>query len=167
MQTDQVLQGLDSPTPFLQLQGTVLKGHHHHLLGTELIFSEDKEHHKRTIQHAANSEQRILFKEITLQQKSPPPSPKSREKQLDTVDNLDLADNPPRAMNVDEDGQRIDRMTGKSAPLTRAMRTKGTVKKKPSEASPKSSISKKGMGKVDSDHALASDVDAPDDMDTT
>ena len=42
MQTDQVLQGLDSPTPFLQLQGTVLKGHHHHLLGTELIFSEDK-----------------------------------------------------------------------------------------------------------------------------
>jgi hypothetical protein len=70
-------------------------------------------------------------------------------------------------MNVDDDGQRIDRMTGKSAPLTRVVRSKGTVKKKPSESSPKPSISKRGMGKADSDHALASDLDAPDDMDTT
>ncbi|PBK83406.1 hypothetical protein ARMGADRAFT_945104, partial [Armillaria gallica] len=33
------LVGLDTPTPFLQLAGTVLKGRHETLLGTELLFS--------------------------------------------------------------------------------------------------------------------------------
>ncbi|PBK83391.1 hypothetical protein ARMGADRAFT_945093 [Armillaria gallica] len=32
------LVGLDTPTPFLQLAGTVLKGRHETLLGTELLF---------------------------------------------------------------------------------------------------------------------------------
>ncbi|KAK0234832.1 hypothetical protein EDD85DRAFT_845533 [Armillaria nabsnona] len=34
------LVGLDTPTPFLQLVGTVLKGRHETLLGMELLFSE-------------------------------------------------------------------------------------------------------------------------------
>lgn len=34
-------QGLDTPTPFLQLSGTFLKGRHDSLLGTELLFTED------------------------------------------------------------------------------------------------------------------------------
>ncbi|KAK0432600.1 hypothetical protein EV421DRAFT_1719463 [Armillaria borealis] len=33
------LVGLDTPTPFLQLAGMVLKGRHETLLGTELLLS--------------------------------------------------------------------------------------------------------------------------------
>jgi len=36
------LIGLDTATPFLQLQGTVFKGRHDLLLGTELLFTDDK-----------------------------------------------------------------------------------------------------------------------------
>ncbi len=36
------LIGLDTPTPFLQLSGTVLKGRHESLLGTELVFADGK-----------------------------------------------------------------------------------------------------------------------------
>jgi general transcription factor 3C polypeptide 6 len=35
-------QGLDTPTPFLQLSGTILKGRHQQLLGTEFLFLEGK-----------------------------------------------------------------------------------------------------------------------------
>ncbi|KAF8978645.1 hypothetical protein BDQ17DRAFT_1264090 [Cyathus striatus] len=42
------LIGLDSPTPFLQLSGTILKGRHDSLLGTELLFTEDKGKHYMT-----------------------------------------------------------------------------------------------------------------------
>ncbi|KLO09106.1 hypothetical protein SCHPADRAFT_834401 [Schizopora paradoxa] len=34
------LIGLDTPTPFLQLSGVVLKGQHQTLLGTELLFAD-------------------------------------------------------------------------------------------------------------------------------
>ena len=37
---DASMQGLDTPTPFLQLSGTMLKGQHVSLLGTELLFAE-------------------------------------------------------------------------------------------------------------------------------
>ncbi|KAF9493957.1 hypothetical protein BDN71DRAFT_1394080 [Pleurotus eryngii] len=36
------LIGLDTPTPFLQLSGTIFKGQHDLLLGTELLFMEEK-----------------------------------------------------------------------------------------------------------------------------
>ncbi|KAH9979540.1 hypothetical protein BGW80DRAFT_1164465 [Lactifluus volemus] len=36
------LIGLDTPTPFLQLSGTIFQGTHQSLLGTELLFTEDK-----------------------------------------------------------------------------------------------------------------------------
>ena len=35
-----VKKGLDTPTPYLQLSGTKLKGQHQSLLGTELLFTE-------------------------------------------------------------------------------------------------------------------------------
>jgi general transcription factor 3C polypeptide 6 len=35
-------QGLDTPTPFLQLSGTIWKGQHDSLIGSEIIFTEDK-----------------------------------------------------------------------------------------------------------------------------
>ncbi|ETW76431.1 hypothetical protein HETIRDRAFT_247653, partial [Heterobasidion irregulare TC 32-1] len=34
--------GLDTSTPFLQLSGTIFKGRHQSLLGTELLFTEEK-----------------------------------------------------------------------------------------------------------------------------
>uniref|UniRef100_A0A0W0FRZ5 Transcription factor TFIIIC triple barrel domain-containing protein n=1 Tax=Moniliophthora roreri TaxID=221103 RepID=A0A0W0FRZ5_MONRR len=36
------LIGLDTPTPFLQLAGTIFKGSHDLLLGSELLFTEKK-----------------------------------------------------------------------------------------------------------------------------
>jgi hypothetical protein len=36
------LIGLDTPTPFLQLSGTIFQGVHQSLLATELLFTEDK-----------------------------------------------------------------------------------------------------------------------------
>jgi hypothetical protein len=35
-------QGLDTPTPFLQLSGTIFKGQHDSLLGTEILFTDTK-----------------------------------------------------------------------------------------------------------------------------
>lgn len=35
-----ISQGLDTPTPFLQLSGTIFKGKHQTLLGTELLFTD-------------------------------------------------------------------------------------------------------------------------------
>ncbi|PFH47863.1 hypothetical protein AMATHDRAFT_6330 [Amanita thiersii Skay4041] len=64
------LIGLDTPTPFLQLSGTVLKGRHDALLGTELLFTDEKDvtdRNKRSVTHIANTEQRISFKEVRLQ----------------------------------------------------------------------------------------------------
>lgn len=37
-----ISQGLDTPTPYMQLQGTIFKGRHDLLLGTEMIFTDDK-----------------------------------------------------------------------------------------------------------------------------
>lgn len=34
------VQGLDSPTPFVQLAGNIFKGNHESLLGTEIILQE-------------------------------------------------------------------------------------------------------------------------------
>ncbi|KAK7018618.1 hypothetical protein R3P38DRAFT_2983542 [Favolaschia claudopus] len=68
------LIGLDTPTPFLQLSGTVFKGRHDGLLGTELLFTEGKDPadaSKRAIVHVANTEQRINFKEVRLKPKAP------------------------------------------------------------------------------------------------
>ncbi|KAF8888993.1 hypothetical protein BD779DRAFT_1521401 [Infundibulicybe gibba] len=36
------LIGLDTPTPFLQLSGSVFKGYHNELLGTEILFTDGK-----------------------------------------------------------------------------------------------------------------------------
>ncbi|OSD00384.1 hypothetical protein PYCCODRAFT_1371400 [Trametes coccinea BRFM310] len=68
--------GLDTPTPYLQLSGTKLKGQHQSLLGTELLFTEasdePQQHHpqgKKPLVHVATTERRIRFKEIELKPK--------------------------------------------------------------------------------------------------
>ncbi|KAJ7629397.1 hypothetical protein DFH06DRAFT_1225586, partial [Mycena polygramma] len=107
------LIGLDTATPFLQLSGTIFKGRHDPLLGTELLFTDGKDPtdwSKRTINHVANTEQRIIFKEVQLRPKKTFVAP------------------PPR---TDEDGRlRVDQVTGKSGPVlrrTRAPRKKPQV----------------------------------------
>ncbi|KAH9013616.1 hypothetical protein EDB83DRAFT_2204079, partial [Lactarius deliciosus] len=72
------LIGLDTPTPFLQLSGTVFHGTHQSLLGTELLFTEDKDIHERAgrkITHLANTSQRIRFKQVEVRPKGAPPEP--------------------------------------------------------------------------------------------
>ncbi|KAI6127109.1 hypothetical protein EDD17DRAFT_1490699 [Pisolithus thermaeus] len=67
------LIGLDSPTPYLQLAGSVFKGRHDRLLGTELLFTEeknDKGSTKRSLVHAGSTEQRVCFKEVQLKEKA-------------------------------------------------------------------------------------------------
>ena len=128
---------MDTPTPFIQLQGTIFKGRHDMLLGTELIFTDDKgewlfgvtcfihltglcqkESHdwsKRSVTHLANTEQRIAFQEVTLI----PKSSKGKEKADVEIPNLE----PPPG----DSSNQIDRMTGVSAPLTRAPRSRKTA----------------------------------------
>ncbi|KAF8840476.1 hypothetical protein BDN67DRAFT_645284 [Paxillus ammoniavirescens] len=68
------LIGLDTPTPFLQLSGSIFKGRHDSLLGTELLFTEEKndtERNKRSFAHVGSTEQRIRFKEVQLKEKAP------------------------------------------------------------------------------------------------
>ncbi|KAH9059625.1 hypothetical protein EDB87DRAFT_1620537 [Lactarius vividus] len=72
------LIGLDTPTPFLQLSGTIFQGTHQSLLGTELLFTEDKDIHERAgrkITHLANTSQRIRFKQVEVCPKGAPPEP--------------------------------------------------------------------------------------------
>ncbi|SJL06780.1 uncharacterized protein ARMOST_10122 [Armillaria ostoyae] len=90
------LVGLDTPTPFLQLAGTVLKGRHETLLGTELLFSE----HEHAVSYMESTRQRICFREVRLEEKGKP-KPKADTCQL-----------------------VLDRITGKLAPLPRRCRTR-------------------------------------------
>ncbi|KAF8263605.1 hypothetical protein EI94DRAFT_1740491 [Lactarius quietus] len=72
------LIGLDTPTPFLQLSGTIFQGTHQSLLGTELLFTEDKDIHERAgrkITHLSNTSQRIRFKQVEVRPKGAPPEP--------------------------------------------------------------------------------------------
>ncbi|KAI0822201.1 hypothetical protein BC628DRAFT_706257 [Trametes gibbosa] len=69
------LIGLDTPTPYLQLSGTKLKGLHQALLGTELLFMESSDEHqthtqgKKPLVPVASTERRIRFREIELKPK--------------------------------------------------------------------------------------------------
>jgi len=68
------LIGLDTPTPFLQLSGTILKGQHQTILGTELLFTEAKDdvhdRGKRSLVHVGTTEKRIRFREVELKPKN-------------------------------------------------------------------------------------------------
>ncbi|KAF5350302.1 hypothetical protein D9757_013193 [Collybiopsis confluens] len=68
------LVGLDTPTPFMQLSGTVLQGKYENLLGTELFFTESKDNQDRTKRHlsyVSATSQRIRFREVLLRPKAP------------------------------------------------------------------------------------------------
>ncbi|KDQ57938.1 hypothetical protein JAAARDRAFT_193425 [Jaapia argillacea MUCL 33604] len=78
------LIGLDTPTPFLQLAGSIFKGQHQSLLGTELLFTdnvasphpapEDAEPNKpRSLLPVGTTSHRIRFKEVQLKPKNKVP----------------------------------------------------------------------------------------------
>ncbi|KAF8552828.1 hypothetical protein OG21DRAFT_1465076 [Imleria badia] len=85
------LIGLDTPTPFLQLSGSIFKGRHDSLLGTELLFTEEKndtQPNRRFLAHIGSTEQRIRFKEVQLKEKArtePVPSDRKSPDLLEQV----------------------------------------------------------------------------------
>ncbi|KAF9069191.1 hypothetical protein BDP27DRAFT_1149786, partial [Rhodocollybia butyracea] len=93
------LRGLDTPSPFMQLAGTVLRGRHESLLGTELIFTDAKDTQDKTKRHLAftsATEKRIRFKEVLLHSKEPPAETHEEQGQM-------------------QEAETLDRMTGKGA----------------------------------------------------
>lgn len=153
-------QGLDTPTPFLQLSGTIFKGQHDTLLGTELLFTEQKgieihfhsspvcstriiqdevDRSKRFLNPAGTTEQRIRFKEIQLRPKTKNPS--------DLFAEADATSNAANLADSGGDNSQttsiVDRMTGKTVPVASR---KG---KKIGDRQVKSSRKRKGKEKED------------------
>ena len=138
------MQGLDTPTPFLQLSGTIFKGEYDRLLGTELLFTESKgmssriavsvsQTHTTSLDHVdcsrkqfclvstGLSEQRILFKEVEVRRKSPPPS----DEDLASVSPPDenSVTQPRSAVagpSTSKWNETLDQMTGKEVRKARA-----------------------------------------------
>ncbi|KAF7773454.1 hypothetical protein Agabi119p4_5621 [Agaricus bisporus var. burnettii] len=108
------LIGLDTPTPYLQLSGTILQGRHENLLGSELLFTDDKDAmgKKKSVTHVSTTSKRISFKEVRLrpkEQKIADEEPMSEEEMRD--EDIDDAEGEREdegvdfdmRMNVDED----------------------------------------------------------------
>ncbi|KAL1712668.1 hypothetical protein EV715DRAFT_213309 [Schizophyllum commune] len=111
------LIGLDTPTPYLQLSGTILKGTHDNLLGTELLFanSECESPSSSTVSHLANTSQRISFRAVQLRKKDATPAPTKRKGKGRGEGVIDLTDD-----------RVVERMTGK---LPKERRKRGSKKK--------------------------------------
>ncbi|KAG6915768.1 hypothetical protein DXG01_009884 [Tephrocybe rancida] len=60
------LIGLDTPTPFLQLSGTILKGRHETLLGSEILFTDPPDKRSLTPLTPPTTSTRICFSEVRL-----------------------------------------------------------------------------------------------------
>ncbi|KAG6914642.1 hypothetical protein DXG01_016174 [Tephrocybe rancida] len=60
------LIGLDTPTPFLQLSGTILKGRHETLLGSEILFTDPPDKRSLTPLTPPTTSTRICFSEARL-----------------------------------------------------------------------------------------------------
>ncbi|GLB42995.1 putative TFIIIC subunit [Lyophyllum shimeji] len=156
------LIGLDTPTPFLQLSGTIMKGRHENLLGTELIFTDGKDPHdphKKAVTHVANTSQRICFNEVRLQPKGtgtgplPPKGSKGKAKAVEQ-EYFDLTTEAEAA------AQMVDRVTGKNAPRARAGRTPRTKETSPKRTRQTRSAKGKGKGK---EKALEGEEEMPPD----
>ncbi|RDB22167.1 hypothetical protein Hypma_010583 [Hypsizygus marmoreus] len=156
------LIGLDTPTPFLQLSGTILKGRHDTLLGTELLFTDGKDQTdraKRAVTHVANTEQRVCFREVRLVPKG-----------TDTV----VAANGKgkgKAKDVEEEpvaeaAQLVDRVTGKNAPRARAPRVSRGKEATKSTRQTRGSAKAKGKRKaVEEDEDEDEEEEEPPDED--
>ncbi|KAG5340657.1 hypothetical protein C0989_000912 [Termitomyces sp. Mn162] len=169
-----VMKGLDTPTPFLQLSGTILKGRHESLLGTELIFTDGKDPHdpsKKSITHTANTSQRICFREVRLHPKGTLPKGKTAAKDSPALEGW--------VVEAEAASHMVDRVTGKSAPKARAPRRSAPRARADEEVPGEPSMKRttrarkaKGKGKakanVDEEEGEAEmqvDVDEDDSMD--
>ncbi|KAG6819792.1 hypothetical protein H0H93_008644 [Arthromyces matolae] len=138
------LIGLDTPTPFLQLSGTILKGRHETLLGTELLFTDGKDPNdgsKRAVNHVASTEQRICFREVRLVPKGTAPAPSTSSKGK----NKETAAFEGWEVEAEAASHMVDRITGKNAPRSRAPRKSTTSKK--GKGTSKAKGKGKGTGK--------------------
>jgi len=107
------LIGLDTPTPFLQLSGTILKGRHQQLLGTELLFLEGKDDAdptKKSLALVGTTEQRIKLTPVELVPKgestAPPAESEAKERKAKKQERL-----IDRAMGKTSDPPRRRRST--------------------------------------------------------
>ncbi|KAF7290542.1 TFIIIC-sub6 domain-containing protein [Mycena indigotica] len=109
------LIGLDTPTPFLQLSGSIFRGRHDELLGTELLFTEDEagEWSKRTMAHVGSTERRIVFKEVQLKEKKATSQPRPGQGTFTVAMSQELRP------DID-----LDRLTGKTGPVKKGGKQK-------------------------------------------
>ncbi|KAH9023065.1 hypothetical protein EDB83DRAFT_2429883, partial [Lactarius deliciosus] len=93
--------------------GTVFQGTHQSLLGTELLFTEDKDIHERAsckITHLANTSQRIRFKQVEVRPKGAPP-------ELPDLPTRRKGKRAPKKQTVDgRDADVVDLITGNVDP---------------------------------------------------
>ncbi|KAJ7595511.1 hypothetical protein C8J56DRAFT_1042611 [Mycena floridula] len=118
------LIGLDTDTPFLQLSGTVLKGQHNNLLGSDLViylFLDVNDRVNKPVAFAAQPDRRIAFKEVRLVPQgtaAPLPNAKSKGKgkgkSFETVLDFTVNEAIPEAPAFD-----VDRLTGENPPAPR------------------------------------------------
>ncbi|KAK7460681.1 hypothetical protein VKT23_009396 [Stygiomarasmius scandens] len=147
--------GLDTPNPFLQLSGTILKGRHESLLGTELLFTEvkdDEDRSKRHLSFVSTTEQRVHFKEVQLVPKrSVSPSPTESSTTTNAKKNAKGKGKAKEVSEGEADTGMLDRMTGKDQPAKRARRKK--------EQEPKRRSTRKSKGKEKDDGGSPMDID--------
>jgi len=112
----------------MQLSGTIFKGQHRSLLGTELLFTEQKDDNDRTKRYVTpigTTEQRVRFNEVRLEPKhaTPQTSPKGKGKAKERAKgSIDI-----EAPTVSQD---VGRITGATGPVgrTREGKRKGKMR---------------------------------------
>ncbi|KAH7886668.1 hypothetical protein F5I97DRAFT_1926985 [Phlebopus sp. FC_14] len=130
------LIGLDTQTPFLQLSGSIFMGQHDTLLGTELLFTEEKndtEPNRRSFAHVGSTEQRIRFKEVQLKKKTPAVTPSVHATPAEVIATEQDHSNT-RSTSSD---QPLERLTGHSSAAPTRTRKKGSRKGKEREVDPR------------------------------
>ncbi|KAJ8469759.1 hypothetical protein ONZ45_g16783 [Pleurotus djamor] len=147
------LIGLDTPTPFLQLSGTIFKGYHDTLLGTELLFSEDKDATGRPLRHIASSEQRVRFKEVQLERKGSSEDaelPSTKGKRKGKEKEQASSSSFPSYLSQIDSSELLDRMTGSAPEAVEGVEDDGDNEDGPRKSrrrGRRKSSSSKGKGK--------------------
>lgn len=134
----------------MQLSGTILKGRHDSLLGTELIFTDGKgvlislartltrsytprvdphDSSKKSMTYVASAEQRICFREVRLQPKgsAPPPDGKGKGKEREQGQ-VEAWDKEAEAAAF-----LVDRVSGKNVVRARSGRRRGRLRMREQE----------------------------------
>ncbi|KAL6299170.1 hypothetical protein BKA93DRAFT_742826 [Sparassis latifolia] len=104
------LIGLDTPTAYLQLSGTTFRGQHQSLLGTELLFAEEKDDRRDrsriSLVHVGSTEHRIRFKEVELKEKNSGTT--SEDRHISSTLKKKIPETMNHLMGVDNDASSSD-----------------------------------------------------------